>query len=155
MKEFIIHLSDFLKKDIVEIKKCKYTKDIGYQINIIVSFAAIKISDSEIYVKGNIIGFIEQQCSLCLKIYNHPLKIPINISMNVKEGCIDVSDEVRQLILLEMPSKPVCNDDCLGICKVCGKHNRKDNFCSCIDIDEYNNCTNERWKELLNKYRRK
>ncbi|MDR1522494.1 MAG: DUF177 domain-containing protein [Endomicrobium sp.] len=153
MKELVIKLSDFLKKDIVEINKCKYTRDIGYQINISVSFKAIKIADSKVYVKGKVAGFIEQQCSLCLEVYNHPLEIPININMDVKEGCVDVSEEVRQLILLEMPSKPVCNDDCLGICKICGKHNRKDYSCSCVD--EYNECSKERWKELLNKYRRK
>ena len=81
------------------------------------------------------------------------MEIPINVDMVVKEGCVDVNEEVRQLILLEMPSKPVCSSDCLGICKICGRRNKKDDSCSCVD--EYDNCIKERWKELLNKHRRK
>lgn len=153
MKELIIRLSDFLRKEIVEVKNYKYTKNIGCQTNIYVSFRAVKNSDFKIYVKGEVIGFIEQECSLCLETYSHPLKIPISIDMNIKEGCVDIGEEVRQLILLEMPSKPVCNYDCLGICKVCGKHNKKDDTCSCID--EYDNFAKDIWKELLNEYRRK
>jgi uncharacterized protein len=153
MKELIIHLSDFLKKDTIEIKECKYTNDIGYQTNIYVSFVAVKVSDSKVYVKGKLVGFIEQECSLCLQPYGHPLEIPINVDMYVREACVDVNEEVRQLILLEMPLKPICSSDCLGICKICGRRNKKDDSCSCVD--EYDNCIKERWKELLNKYRRK
>ncbi|MDR0724214.1 MAG: YceD family protein [Endomicrobium sp.] len=153
MKELIIRLSDFLRKEILEVKNYKYTKDIGCQTNISVSFRAVKVSELKIYVKGEVIGFIEQECSLCLKTYSHPLKIPISIDMDIKEGCVDVGEEIRQLIILELPLKPICESGCLGICKVCGRYNKKDDSCSCVD--ESDNFAKDIWKELLNKYRRK
>ncbi|MDR1418070.1 MAG: DUF177 domain-containing protein [Endomicrobium sp.] len=153
MKELIIRLSDFLKKEIVEVKNFKYTKDIGCQANICVSFIAAKVSDFKIYIKGEVVGFIEQECSLCLEPYSFPLQIPINIDMDIREGCVDIGEEIRQLMILEMPLKPICKSDCLGICKVCGRHNKKDDSCSCVDEDD--NVAKHIWKELLNKYQRK
>jgi len=53
------------------------------------------------------------------------------------------------LLMLEIPMKPICNISCRGICKVCGRYNKKDDFCSCRG--EYSEFVKERWKELLNK----
>jgi uncharacterized protein len=154
MEKLIIRLSDFFLKGNVEVKNYKYTKDIGYQTNINVSFKAIKISNfNKIYVKGEVIGFIEQECSLCLEPYSHPIKIPISIDMDVKECYVDIGEEIRQLMLLEVPLRPICDPDCLGICKVCGRHNKKEDSCSCID--ENDNFAKDIWRELLNKYRGK
>jgi uncharacterized protein len=43
---------------------------------------------------------------------------------------IDLSDEVRDEILLAMPLKPLCKDDCQGLCPVCGG-NRNTVPCTC------------------------
>ena len=85
--------------------------------------------------------------------YEHQIEIPINTDIEAEKGQIDVGEEIRQLLLLEMPMKPVCSEDCFGICKVCGKHNKKNDSCDCCI--GFNESVKERWKELLNNKRGK
>jgi uncharacterized protein len=33
---------------------------------------------------------------------------------------VDLSEEIRQTVLLAIPEKPLCQDDCLGLCPQCG-----------------------------------
>ena len=37
------------------------------------------------------------------------------------EMTIDLSDEIRQCLTLELPLKPLCRPDCAGLCPQCGK----------------------------------
>ncbi|GHT59224.1 hypothetical protein AGMMS50222_03440 [Endomicrobiia bacterium] len=147
MRELIISLSDFLKTDAIEVKKHKYTGNIDCKSDIFVSFRAVKISNGEIYVSGRIKGFVYLECSRCLRICSHPLEISIGTNMNIKNGYVDIGEEIRQLLLLEMPMKPVCSSDCIGICKICGKHNKKNGSCLCADKDD--ELVKERWKALV------
>jgi uncharacterized protein len=43
---------------------------------------------------------------------------------------IDLSDDVRQMILLSVPMKLLCYEDCLGLCPRCGR-NLNFESCSC------------------------
>jgi uncharacterized protein len=44
----------------------------------------------------------------------------------------DLSDVVRQMILLAVPDNPLCKEDCKGLCPGCGRNlNTED--CVCID----------------------
>ncbi|MDR3307228.1 MAG: hypothetical protein LBS61_06210 [Endomicrobium sp.] len=153
MIELTVSLSDFLKTDTVEVKDCKYNGDIGVKTDVLVSFRALKSCEESIYISATIKGFVELECSRCLALYKRQIEILINADIETVDGKVDVGEEVRQLLLLEMPMKHVCGKDCLGICKICGRRNKKNNSCDCADsIDE---SAKERWKELLNNKRRK
>ena len=43
---------------------------------------------------------------------------------------LDLSDVVRQYVLTEIPIKPLCNDNCLGLCPECGI-NLNEEKCKC------------------------
>jgi uncharacterized protein len=43
---------------------------------------------------------------------------------------VDVSEEMRQTILLAIPEKPLCKADCLGLCSHCGQNLNLDR-CRC------------------------
>lgn len=43
---------------------------------------------------------------------------------------VDVTEPVRQNLLLELPMKPVCRPDCRGLCPSCGK-NWNEGRCQC------------------------
>lgn len=45
---------------------------------------------------------------------------------------IDLSDDVRQMILLSIPLKLLCKEDCRGLCRQCGA-NRNVAACACKD----------------------
>ncbi len=97
---------------------------------------------NEVFIKGIVNGEIELQCSRCLKDYIMPIKTifeityhPIEIlnkeelvelkrdEMDVdfyREGQIDTEDIIRDQILLNIPMKPLCSENCKGLCPVCG-----------------------------------
>ncbi|MDR0820025.1 MAG: hypothetical protein LBN19_00575 [Endomicrobium sp.] len=149
MNKLILSLSDFLKADAVEIKVYNYKGDIGCKSDISVSFKAVKIPNDKIYISGKIKGSLYLECSCCLSVYKHPVEIAINVCMNILNGQINIGEEVRQLLLLEMPMKPLCSRNC-DIFKICGEHNKKDAFCY-YDDDTNTGLIRERLKELLNK----
>jgi len=53
-----------------------------------------------------------------------------------EEGIIDLAPIIREYLLLDMSHKPVCKEDCAGLCPVCGA-NRNKTQCDCKtdDID--------------------
>jgi uncharacterized protein len=55
---------------------------------------------------------------------------------------IDLDEDVRQYILLAIPQKSLCKDDCQGLCSICGG-NKNSTSCNCsIEI------TDSRWDAL-------
>jgi len=55
---------------------------------------------------------------------------------------IDLDEDVRQYILLTVPQKLLCNEDCLGICPTCGV-NKNSKSCTCDTKG-----TDSRWDAL-------
>jgi len=70
-------------------------------------------------------------CSRCLVPYEFPFKKEAELTHPVgKAEVIDVTDDIRQEILLEYPIKPLCQDTCKGICERCGQ-NLNEKECEC------------------------
>lgn len=46
-------------------------------------------------------------------------------------GELDVDEEVAETIVLAFPKKILCDEDCPGLCPVCGKR-KKDGDCGCV-----------------------
>jgi uncharacterized protein len=44
---------------------------------------------------------------------------------------LELKDEIRQCILLEVPWHPLCSPDCKGLCSFCG-HDRNLGDCGCV-----------------------
>lgn len=125
-------------------------------VKIIQPFKAILRVDKrgvEVFVKGVVSGEVELQCSRCLKEYILPIKTLLEVTyhpiqnlnkeelielkrdeMDVdfyKEGLIDTEDIIRDQILLNIPMKPLCSEDCKGLCTICGT-NLNYSECGCI-----------------------
>jgi uncharacterized protein len=49
-----------------------------------------------------------------------------------KDGLIEFGEELRQEMELQVPFAPLCREDCLGLCPVCGG-NRNQKPCDCAD----------------------
>ena len=96
---------------------------------------------------GHVGGVLETTCARCLE----PARVKIDTSMTVdfvpadddddeldEDGDvvgfagneIDVSDEVRDEILLAIPLQVLCQESCRGLCPVCGG-NRNADPCTC------------------------
>ena len=70
-------------------------------------------------------------CSRCLSAYEAPFGKDMEWIQPVgKATLIDVTDDLRQEILVEYPVKPLCQEGCKGICAGCGQ-NLNEATCSC------------------------
>jgi len=54
---------------------------------------------------------------------------------------LDLTEALRQQIVLALPMQPICREDCLGLCAICGK-NRNDTPCNCSEEED------ARWSAL-------
>jgi uncharacterized protein len=55
---------------------------------------------------------------------------------------LDIGEDVRQFLILAVPQKLLCNDDCRGLCTVCGSNRNRVN-CKCADKE-----ADPRWEVL-------
>jgi uncharacterized protein len=104
-------------------------------------------------LRGDIKGSLLLPCARCLEPALLPLDLPVVVSyvetdgdddddedevseadggdvMPFSGGEIDLSQELRDEILLAVPIGPICRPDCAGICSVCGG-NRNATPCDC------------------------
>ena len=117
-----------------------------------------------ILVKGLLRTEVNLTCSRCLNSFSYPVTLNIEeeytptvdvlsgtplpspeeaSSFNIDEHhVIDLTEAIRQYSLLATPMKPLCREDCNGLCLKCG-HNLNQGACSCPkqEIDP-------RWSEL-------
>jgi uncharacterized protein len=145
MKKLIIDLSTLKDDEVIEGQIDNYIcsslteNDKGQDIQF--SYKVLKLVEGynlEAAIKGN----ITCTCSKCLDVFK--LAVDRNISRFYEKNTVelDVFDEIKQTLFLEMPSNPVCKDDCSGLCHKCGI-NLNNKKCSCI-INE----VDTRWEKL-------
>jgi uncharacterized protein len=115
MNNFIFHISDFPANDTIKWTNKKFDFASEHKSSFLVSLTANKISDDCLFVSGTIKGSVSLECSRCLFVYEHPIDIKIEKDMDVLSDMVDMSDELRQTITLELPMKPLCKQDCQGI----------------------------------------
>lgn len=109
-------------------------------------------TDKGILVKGSLEGHSQLMCSRCLTFYEHPLKftmeeeffpsIDVNRGVSLsppedsgafmidKHHMLDLSEAIRQYVLMDVPMKPLCRTDCGGLCPGCGA-NLNQEACRC------------------------
>lgn len=85
---------------------------------------------------------LHTECGRCLAPFALPLHIDVEREVKrcedgfedsiVVDGsdCFDLAEEVRAQIYFAFPAKPLCKEDCKGLCPVCGC-NLNESSCSC------------------------
>ena len=108
-------------------------------------------SDNVYYCTGHVKLDVKFECSRCLKFYSDSLEGQVDFSIResaetepydrggipenqliIPKGTprIDIGDSIREALVLEVPLKPLCKDDCRGLCPQCGV-NRNEQNCQC------------------------
>ena len=128
--------------------------------------AKVRLSGNEVVVNGHVDTRAQVECDRCLQ----PVEAPVSadfaleyitgseyessevaelteaeLSVSVFDGeALDVDEIVKEQILLAVPTRMLCREDCKGICPECGI-DRNTGECSCVadDIDP-------RWAALKN-----
>jgi uncharacterized protein len=118
-----------------------------------VAFHADVRKDSEkVRLVGRLQTTLEVACSRCLE----PFQIPVDTAFDLlflpsaaeaatgeheiddadvgvsfyQDDVIDLAEVMREQFFLALPMKPLCREDCLGLCPVCGT-NRNTGTCTC------------------------
>lgn len=106
----------------------------------------------EVRLRGQITAHAEVDCDRCLKAIPIAVETKFDVTyipaseylknetaelqeddllLSVYEGdTIDVDEIVREQILLALPDRALCREDCQGLCPVCGI-DRNTNSCAC------------------------
>ena len=162
-----INVAQLLKSETGTVRQ--YTVDGELEVEGIVypvkgDVTLINIS-KKILVQGKLTANADLTCGRCLQPFSTklPLKIEeefyptIDVSTGLKiespeddeaflideHHTLDLSEAIRQYILLALPMKPLCRRDCAGICQQCGKDlNQGKCDCPVASVDP-------RWAELL------
>ena len=126
----------------------------------------VRLSGNQVFVNGHLDARVQVECDRCLK----PVEVPVDadftldyisgseyestetaelteeeLSVAVFDGDgLDVDEIVKEQILLAVPTRMLCREDCKGICPECGT-DRNTGECKCVtdDIDP-------RWAALKN-----
>ncbi len=119
-----------------------------------------------VLVKCQVDTDAELTCSRCLTAFRQPLTInfeeeylptvdiltgaPLDTPDEINHFTIDknhvleLNEAIRQYALLVMPMKPLCREDCSGLCQKCGK-NLNEGPCDCPQQE-----IDSRWAKLTN-----
>ena len=126
----------------------------------------VKLARALVQVNGHIYTRAQVECDRCLQ----PVELPVDadfaleyitgsdyesseaaeltdeeMSVSVFDGeAIDVDEIVKEQILLAVPTRVLCREDCKGICPECGI-DRNSGECACVSDD-----VDPRWAALKN-----
>ena len=113
---------------------------------------------NEVILSGRLTARTEVDCDRCLKSVEIPVRTEFNLqyvtetvyrasqaaeleetdlALSVFDGqSIDVDEIVREQLLLAVPTRSLCREDCKGFCPACGgDRNLKECGCQTEDID--------------------
>lgn len=109
-----------------------------------------------IVLEGEITPSLTAVCARCGNEFNYsvPTKLYAKVAASLENGDnddfvimedqkIDITEIARSALILDLPSRFLCRDDCRGICQKCGADLNK-NPCSCDDTER-----DPRWNALL------
>ncbi len=107
------------------------SRDIHYQGPLRLKFRVTK-QVSIVEVKSCAQFNWELICSRCGRKFCRDFKRNFKFNYPIKKAqpIIDISDDVRQSIILDYPIKILCSPDCKGLCPQCGK-DLNQGRCSC------------------------
>ena len=116
-------------------------------------------SGQEVRLQGTLTARAEVECDRCLKTVTVPIETDFDVtyiptvdyeraataaelqeedlSVSVFDGeAIDIDDLVREQVLLALPPRMLCGEECKGLCPVCGAdRNQSDCACAPTEID--------------------
>ena len=77
-----------------------------------------QVFGTELLVRGHLEQDFDLVCSRCGKDFDDTIKVEdFTASYEVAENApeIDVTEDIRESVLLELPNFPVCDENCVGV----------------------------------------
>ncbi len=145
-----INVAQLLKGGVGDTRYYKVSEPLGEGFPIQGEIKLMRTNRS-ILVSGKLHTVVKSVCSRCLETFEYPLVIELEEEFFPakssgfstveseetedftigEDNVLDLSEAVRQNILVNLPIKPLCRPDCAGLCPKCGK-NLNYGPCSCL-----------------------
>jgi uncharacterized protein len=93
----------------------------------------VEILGSEMLVRGEVRQRLQCVCSRCADSFETEaadLEFICSAEINDTTDFIDLTEEIREAIILALPGYPVCRETCCGLCMACGA-NLNTGTCTC------------------------
>jgi uncharacterized protein len=151
----LINVSQLLKSPIGSVRSYEVREvvSIAGGDSLVEGEVSLVRTDRGILAKAALNTEVEVTCSRCLSLVNCRLTLNIAeeyfpiidavsgtpLSLPEEPGCFtidehhmfDLTEAVRQYVLLAIPMKPLCREDCAGLCPACGR-NLNQGPCGCL-----------------------
>lgn len=92
----------------------------------------VNVTQELVAIYGSVTAVACLSCGRCLGEFEEGIvNDSFEYTVNYTEGmCIDLTDSIREAIIIRLSVKPLCSDDCKGLCATCGS-NLNEGRCSC------------------------
>lgn len=104
----------------------------------------VEALDDAVSVRGGLELDMAFRCSRCAEFFDTTVREPgfeTVVTIPGNNESIDLTEELREAILLAFPTFPVCSSTCKGLCSQCGANLNRET-CSCRPR------TQEQWNSL-------
>lgn len=93
----------------------RFVHEVGYD------FYA-QVQGNALLVTGKLTTAATLRCSRCLKTFEKPMRVEQFVFHQelAGEDFVDLTANIREDIILELPQRALCRPDCKGLCPVCG-----------------------------------
>ena len=111
----------------------KVSADISYR------FSVEHVSE-ELVVRGEMALPVDIQCSRCSEFFSTSIGVSDFLrAYPAPEGTdeVDITEDLREELILHVPAFPVCIDACVGMCTQCGV-NLNQVACDCVEEEKPN-----------------
>jgi len=82
----------------------------------------VQVVDKIVLVSGSLETTVVLECSLCLKKFEAKIDVD-NFSFDCEypeDDLIDLTEPVREDIIVRLSLNPICEKSCKGLCSICG-----------------------------------
>ena len=96
--------------------------DMHYVREIMLTGSAERVAQT-LTCRGSLSSAIEQICCRCLKQIAKEVCMTFDFSYEIAgQETIDMTNDVRDVLILNHPEQFLCDENCHGICAICGKN---------------------------------
>lgn len=104
--------------EIMELKNddVLFERPVGYVLHA-------QLQGHSLLVTGKLRTEATLRCSRCLQMFRQAMAVEQFVALQELHGedFVDLTPQMREDIILELPQRALCQPDCKGLCPVCGK----------------------------------
>lgn len=159
MSSWIIHLADVPPEGLsvegnVELDISRF--DTRFVSNLTASDVSARIQriTGGYTLRGKLTCGVDLVCSRCLETFTSRITVPVDLRLmpqfeddpgtyTCNEQHLELEPLLEEMLQLQIPMKPLCSEDCKGLCPVCGV-NRNRGTCDCSK-----DAVDPRWNTLI------